>query len=84
MITRGFGCKCSAIVVQPTSMLEAAIKSGCDWGVNKGQNVHHISIMGWPEELSISKGKNSDVSKFVHFSDICILKEISKIWFRCL
>jgi hypothetical protein len=46
--------------------------------VNKG-NVYRISIMGWPEELSITKGKNSHVSKFVHLSDICILKETSKI-----
>jgi hypothetical protein len=38
-------------------MPEAAMKSGCDGGVKRDQNVRRIKNMGWPEELSITKGK---------------------------
>jgi hypothetical protein len=31
--------------------LEATRKSGSDGGVKRGQNVHHIWIMGWFKEF---------------------------------
>jgi hypothetical protein len=38
-------------------MLEVVTKSGSDGSMNRGQNVCHIRNIGWPEELSITKGK---------------------------
>jgi hypothetical protein len=38
-------------------MLEVATKSGSDGGVKRGRNVCRIRNIGWPEELSITKGK---------------------------